>query len=381
MKVTRVETVRGKEPIALPEAWRAAWCEPNGKPVACLSPFSFHRVYTDEGIVGIAPSTGDLDPSMLEDLDPFYVEKFWNTYMSREREDASGRCAAGLEMALWDIVGKAAGKPLYKILGACRDRILAYAATSRLLGKEQHVRQVVDLMHEGFKAVKLRLHRPDPRDDLAVVEAVRDAVGDEMMILVDANQNNPSEGYNYWSRETARTMAEELEKLNVYFLEEPLPRADVDGLAAVADAVDIFIAGGEHTPTVYDFREHAVRGAYDILQPDVTLMGYMGITGVRKTAVLADCFGRMVIPHVSIGSCALQLASTLQAMATVEHCPMVEYPYDPPILTAETLQPMVKEPISIDEEGYLKVSDKPGIGIEIDEERLSGNVVVTSWDV
>jgi len=117
------------------------------------------------------------------------------------------------------------------------------------------------------------MHRADPWDDLATVAAVREAVGDGIEILVDANQNNKSEGYNYWSLGTSLKIAEELEKLNVYFMEEPRPRLDVKGLAVIANSLDIFIAGGEHSPTIYDFRDHLVKGAYDIIQPDVLLGG------------------------------------------------------------------------------------------------------------
>jgi L-alanine-DL-glutamate epimerase-like enolase superfamily enzyme len=198
------------------------------------------------------------------------------------------------------------------------------------------------------------------------------------MILVDANQNNPSVGYNFWPRRTALKMARELDKLNVYYLEEPLPRKDVEGLAEIAASVDMFIAGGEHTPTIYDFKEHITRGAYDIVQPDVILGGNMGITGIRKVADMADYFERLIIPHVCSGATfSIGLAATFQAMATVDNCPMVEYPYDPPILTVDTEQAIVKEPILIDGDGFVKVPDKPGIGIEIDEEKLSGKVVVT----
>jgi len=375
MKVTKIEIVRNKEPIPLPELWLAAWNAPGGKPATSMG-FSFYKVYTDEGIVGIGPNTG-ASLSLLDGFDPFHVGEFWHTHMSGKRSGNSGKGAAGLEIAIWDIIGKAANKPVYKLLGACRDKILVYAATSRLLDKEQHVRQVMDIMNEGFKAVKIRLHRPNPWDDLAVVEAVRDAVGDKIMILVDANQNNPSIGYNFWPRRTALKMARELDNLNVYYLEEPLPRKDVEGLAEIASLVDMFIAGGEHTPTVYDFKEHLLKGAYDIVQPDVILGGNMGITGLRKVAEITDYFERLIIPHVcSGGHFSILLAATLQAMATVPNCPMVEYPYDPPILTVETSQTIVKEPILIDKDGFVKIPDKPGIGIEIDEEKLAGKVVV-----
>ena len=151
-------------------------------------------------------------------------------------------------------------------------------------------------MNEGFKAVKLRLHRPDPWEDLAMVQAVRDAVGDGIMILVDANQNNIAVGYSFWPRRTSLKIAKELDALNVYYMEEPLARKDVEGLAEIAASVDMFIAGGEHTPTIHDFKEHFLKGAYDIVQPDVILGGNMGITGVRKVAEIADYLAALALP-------------------------------------------------------------------------------------
>jgi len=104
----------------------------------------------------------------------------------------------------------------------------------------------------------------------------------------------------------------------------------------------------------------------------------MGIIGVKKAAEMADCFDRLIIPHVrSDGAFSISLAATLQVMATVDNCPMVEYPFDPPILTVDTIQTIVEEPILIDKDGFVKIPDKPGIGVEIDEEKLSGRVVVT----
>jgi D-galactarolactone cycloisomerase len=369
VRVSKVEVVRSKEPIPLPQPWLAAWREPEGKPVNSLL-FAFYKVYTDEGIVGIGPYTGG-NPALVEGIDPFQVGAFWQTHMSGKRSGNAGRGAAGLEIALWDIIGKAAGLPLYKLLGACRDRIMVYAATSRLLPPAQLVELVEGIVAQGFRAVKLRLHRPEPRDDLAAVEAVRKALGDDLLILVDANQNNPSTEYPFWSRRTALHMARALEALDVYYLEEPLPRTDIEGLAEIAAAVEMFVAGGEHTPTLYDWREHILRGAYDILQPDAALGGNYGITGLRKVAELAEPFGRLVVPHVlSGGDFALDLAATLHAMATVENCPLVEYGYDPPILTAETTQAFVREPIRVESDGYVRLPVKPGLGIEIDEERL-----------
>jgi len=373
MKVTKVEIIRNRKPIPLPEEWRPAWWQPDGKPIKSFG-FSFYRVHTDDNIVGIGPCLGDLDPfaeSVLMDFDPFYVEKFWSTCMKGRETSFNRGSYGGLEIALWDIVGKALNKPVFKILGAHADRIMAYAATSRLLKAEEHVKQVLALIDMGFKAVKLRLHRPRPEDDLEVIAAVRDAAGEELAILVDANQNNRSANYQYWSRKTALWMAKKLDDFNVYFLEEPLPKRDIGGLAELAASVDVFIAGGEHSANVFEFKEHILRSAYDILQPDV-ILGDIGITGIRKVAIMADYFGKMLVPHVcTSGNLTLNLASTLQAVATIDNCPMVEYPFDPPILTVETQQPIFKDPILVAKDGFIRIRDKPGIGVEIDEDKLS----------
>ena len=370
MKITKIETLRSKESVKLCQPWKPSWIEPSGKPTESLS-FSFYKIYTDEGIIGMGPNTGFPDLDSLIGFDPFRVSEFWEKRMSGKNKETALHGGSGLEVAMWDIVGKAAGLPVYKLLGARKDRIFVYAATARLLPQDEQIRQVQGIMEDGFKAVKLRLHRPDPWDDLAMVEAVRKAVGDDLMILVDANQNNKSEGYNYWSRGTALLIAEELQKLNVYYLEEPLPRADVEGLAAIANTVDMFIAGGEHSPTVYDFKEHILKGAYDIIQPDVIMIGNTGITGIRQAAAMADFFGKMVVPHVLTGACfVMDLAATLHAMATVENCPIVEYPYDPPILTPEVMGPFLKTPMLVERDGFVKVPDKPGLGIELDADQL-----------
>ncbi|MDQ1280105.1 MAG: hypothetical protein QG670_1367 [Thermoproteota archaeon] len=368
MKITSVDVIHSKKQVLLSEDYKPAWLEPEGKPTRSFG-FSYYKIHTDEGITGIGPYAGDPDSyvlSALVGMSPFYIEWFWSTCMVGRETAFNRNNYGGLEIALWDIIGKASGKPIYKLLGAHRDKVMAYAATNRLLKTEEHVKQVLEIMSYGFKAVKLRLHRPNPKDDLSTVKAVRDAVGDDLIILVDANQNNRSLCYNYWSRKTALWMARELDKLNVYLLEEPLARRDVEGLAELADSVDMLIAGGEHSANIYEFKDHLFKGSFDVLQPDIRL-GDIGITGIRKTAIIADFFNKILIPHVSsTGSVALGLPATLQAVATIENCPMIEYPLDPPLLTAENQQLILKEPILIDKDGFLKVPEKPGIGVEID---------------
>jgi len=373
LEITKIEVIRNKKPIFLPEAWRPAWNMPDVKPVKTTG-FAFYKVYTDGDIVGIGPCSARADGSVESRLvgqDPAYVERFWDIYMSGRGAVLGRGSFGGLEIALWDIIGKAAGKPVYRLLGACRDKVMAYAATAQLHSAEEHAKEAVELAEMGIKAMKLRLHRSRPEEDVEVVRAVSDAVGDDMTILVDANQNNISVHYDYWSRRTALAVARELDKLDVYWLEEPLPRRDLDGLADLSAEVDVYIAGGEHATNIYEFRDALFKGAYDIVQPDV-ILGNIGIIGIRKVSVIADSVGRLVVPHVSGGgNNGLYLAATLQALGTIRNCPFIEYTLEPPALTAETLQVILKEPIVIDSNGYVEIPQKPGIGIELDEETIA----------
>lgn len=373
MKITKIETVRSKKPIPLSEAWRPAWNEPDVSDSKGIG-FSFYKVHTDEGIVGIGPCFGSSPHSAESQLigqDPAYIQRFWEVNMKgRESIIGSGSCG-GLEIALWDIVGKAANQPVYKLLGACRDKVMAYAATSQLKSAETYAKMAVDFKNRGIKAIKLRLHRPNVEDDLDVVRAVRDAVGDHMEIMVDANQNNKSINYKYWSRRTALRVARELDSLNVYFFEEPLPRTDLEGLAEISAAVDMYIAGGEHCANVYEFRDALFAKSYDIAQPDVVL-GNIGITGIRQISIIADSVGRLVIPHIcGGGNNGIFMAATLQAMGTISNCPFVEYTLEPPALVPEVLHTILKEPILIDEDGFVEIPQKPGIGIEINEDAVA----------
>jgi L-alanine-DL-glutamate epimerase-like enolase superfamily enzyme len=380
VRVTKAELVRSTEPVTLPEPWLAAWRAPDGDPVESFD-WSVVRVHTDAGVVGVGPGAGDPRGIDVVGTDPFEVGAFWEENLGGRRAGTSGRGAAGVEIALWDAAGKAAGRSIHELLGGVAGRVPVYAATSRLLDPEDLDEQVCDVREAGFEAVKLRLHRPDPADDLAAVRAVREAVGESYTIFVDANQNNHSGEYEFWSRRTARRMARELDDLGVAFLEEPRPRRDVEGLARIAEQSDLSVAGGEHSATPHDFKPHLQQGAYDILQPDVLLGGNMGIGGLRRTATVADFFERTVIPHVcGNAETALGLAATLQVAGAEAAMPMVEYPYDPPVLTPSTTQPLAADPILVGDDGGVPVPDGPGLGIDLDGEWIDahGEVVWTA---
>ncbi len=339
-------------------------------------PSNTHRITiveidTDEGITGIG-SGGVLltrlgmtkvffvgqDPLAIEDHLPnvrsvaYFVGRVWP-----------------IEIALWDIVGKVSGQPLYRLLGGHKNRVRAYASTGELRDTEQRVDDVEKLREEGFTAVKLRFHSPDPRDDLKILEAVREKVGDSMEIMVDANQAWTFPGdkaQNRWDLRTAVGMAWEMEKTGVYWLEEPLYAYDYEGLARLRQAVNLRIAGGELNLDLHEFQVYLEKGCYDVYQPDATFAG--GISTARKVAGMAEAAGHMFSPHT--WSNGIGLMANLHVAAAVPNCPFIEFPYDPPAWTPEVRDFILTEPITIDSEGYLRLPDKPGLGIELDMEKL-----------
>lgn len=276
-----------------------------------------------------------------------------------------------LENALWDLIGKACGQPLYKIWGASRDRIKVYAAWGEVRPLEERKENAIMLVEQGFKAVKLRFYQQEMKDDIALIEAVRDAVGNRLDIMVDANQgtavertknNNPP----VWSYNRAKETAREMERLNCLWLEEPCYRYDFDTLARLNREVDIPIAGGEINVGVHEFKLMLEKGSYDIVQPNCTMSG--GMSHIRKIAAIADSFGKICNPHAWIPG--LGVLQSMHIVASIPNFTYLEYPYDPPKITPESFQGIVKDYYTVDSDGYITMPDKPGLGIDLDEEKI-----------
>lgn len=328
------------------------------------------EVRTDEGITGIG-SGGVLTRLntagvLFVGRDPLAIEQHIQTL--RSIAFFMGR-PWPLEVALWDIAGKAAGLPLYKMLGGQSGRVRAYASTGEIHPPQQRVDEVLRMRDEGFAAVKLRFHRPEPRRDLAALEAVRKAVGDTMDIMVDANQawNLPGDpAAHRWDLRTAVMMAREMERYGVYWLEEPLYAYDLAGLAALRRTVNLRIAGGELNHGLHEFELYMERDCYDVYQPDCTFAG--GITTARKVAGMAEARGLMFSPHT--WSNGIGLMANLHLAAAVPNCPFIEYPYDPPNWTPAVRDFPLAEPIRVDKDGFITLPDRPGLGIELDEDKL-----------
>ncbi len=280
-----------------------------------------------------------------------------------------------VEIALWDIVGKRAGLPAYKLWGAEKDRVPAYCATGEVRDSGRRMEDCARILDEGFRAIKLRFHSEDVRDDIAVVEAIRKRFGDRLVVLVDANQAGVLPGvggHRQWSLQTATEVAFELERLGVTWLEEPLPRHDHDGLRRLRERLGTLqLAGGENNHGIHEFRDLIDDGCYDVLQPDAVLSE--GVYQLRKVAALAEAAGLLLAPHT--WTHGIGLLANLHLVASIPNSSWFEFPHEPPGWPASALSQMLAEKIWIDSDGCLPVPDRPGFGIELDEELVERHTV------
>jgi len=374
LKITAIEIKHYLLPLDPP--FKAAW-DPSPRK---KFPATIVRVSTDEGISGIGSGDAMLGLAGHEHLfigqDPFEIERHWQILDNIDFH--YGRCWP-LDIALWDIMGKAGGQSIAKLLGAQKSKILAYASSGEMLAPHERVERAQKLLEMGFKALKIRFHHPDSLKDIKVVESVRKAVGNRLEIMVDANQGwkMPWDTQEPWNYMHAYQVAKALEDLNVYWFEEPLPHYDFRGLARLRQKTKIRIAGGEMNRRWHDFKEMNTLGSLDVYQPDVVLTG--GITGVRQIAGWVQHNGICFSPHT--WSNGIGLIANLQLACAVSQCPFLEFPFDPPAWTPQRRDYMLRpeDRLMIDDSGYLHVPEKPGLGCELDEKALSRYEVNTLY--
>ena len=325
------------------------------------------KVSTDEGITGYSEgaitgySEGVIRAFMEEWIkplllgeNPMNVERLWDKIYRQSLGHNNNKKGAGItalgavEIALWDIIGKARNLPIYEMIGGlCTNKIKAYAS---LMGYDTPAEVAETALHcvaEGYTAIKL--HQVSS-NAISSVRAVREAVGDKITLMLDVS--------GAWNPKQAVENAKKLEQYNIFWLEEPIwPVDDYDGLTCLRERTSILIAGGESENTHYGFRELITRHAVDIIQPDIATAG--GILTCRKIFALAEAWNLQIATHsFTFGpalAAAVHLSLSNNRSEYVEVCatPIEEYYMHP------TLRP---------EKGYLTLTDKPGLGIEIDEE-------------
>jgi D-galactarolactone cycloisomerase len=276
-----------------------------------------------------------------------------------------------LEVALWDLMGKISGQPLHKLLGGRSNSVRLYASCGERRPPAERAESARALRAQGYAALKIRFHAEDPRDDLAVVRAVREAVGHEMHILVDANQGwqMPWDASPPWDFKTALYMADALAELDVFWLEEPLHRHDYRGLAELRRRARLRIAGGEGNRELAELREYLRHGSLDVYQADVVWS--TGLLRGRQLAGEVQAASAIYSPHT--WGDGLVLLANLQLCAAVSSAPFVEFGIDPPGWTPERRDYVLPRPLLPDEHSVpatLTLPDAPGLGVTIDWERL-----------
>ena len=329
---------------------------------------SFVEIHTDQGLTGIGPSVdARLIPSIKEYLlgeDPFDIERHAHV-LRYYAWGAAYHGTAGVDIALWDLIGKATGQPLYKIWGGGSDKVIPYASLIILSTPEERAEMAIRLMEEGWKAIKVRIHHQTLTDDIRTVQSVIEAVGDKMTVMVDANQAESNGTWQpgvQWDYRRAAETSLALQELGVYWLEEPLTGFEFDKLAQLNASVHMPIAGGEGLPGLHDFLRVCQRDSYDILQPEILVLH--GATAMRKIGTLAELYGKQIVPHNGGGN--LGVIAHLHLVASWSHAPFLEMLHDPPIGDYMHGFSIMKDPPTLKDDGFIFVPQGPGLGVEID---------------
>ena len=327
------------------------------------------QVQTDEGVSGIGSCSGNgelieviigrvLKP-LLVGMDPIDIEEIWDkAYVRGGHKEFGTRgigvvAMSGIDVGLWDILGKVRGVPLYELLGGkCRDKVPVYATALYPEEPSKVAKRARGFADQGFHGVKIKVGF-DLDQDVRIVRAVREELGRDFVVMTDANQ-----GY---SLDVALKASDAFADCGAYWLEEPLFVEDVDGHATLREKARTPIAVGENLHMSYSFENFIKRGAVDFVQPDVARAG--GITEIRKISALAANHNVPVSFHTWGDGVAL--AASVHLSAALKDCIVMEFDYTCNPLREELL----REPFEV-ENGYLIPPEKPGLGIELNQEAL-----------
>ncbi len=367
MKITGVEVISLSVPLKKPNA--DAININLGKGAILV------KIYTDEGITGIgeaqAPYSSPLiikaaiEKNLRQYLigeNPFNRERIWEKlYRATTRFGRKGAVIAAIsavDIAIWDILGKSLEMPIYRLLGGYRDEVRAYASAGFYMESktvDDLAKEMAQFPKQGFTAVKMKIGR-DPALDLERVRAVREGIGEETALIVDANAA--------WTVKTAIRFSKEIGKYNILFFEEPVSQEDVEGHAKVTSSIDIPTATGEQEYTRYGFADLIVNRAVDIVQPDAVTAG--GISEVYKIAISASAQHMLCSPHNFASPIAF--AANLHLIASIPNGFIVEFD-----TTEENplRYELISEPFKIDGRGFVKLPTKPGLGVELNEKTIS----------
>jgi len=327
------------------------------------------RIETDNGLVGWgeaqAPVSGRAVKAIVEDLctpvlmgaDPYDVEYLWYRMYSsmRERGHITGffvDAIGGVDLALYDLLGKALGKPAHKLLGGrFRDDVKVYVGINGT-DPDKVAEQAVEHVGYGYKALKLHLRSPN--DELIeIVRAVRSAVGDHIELRVDVHTTRDVSG--------AIKLGRGLEALNVRWLESPTAPEDARGQAEIASALDMEVATGEWLRTVWEWRQWVDYRSFDTAMPDIARTG---LTEGKRIAALCDSYNLPIAPHVGGGG-ILSVAASVEYSLAIPNFQILEHSHHAH-KTKGLIASSYPEPV----DGVFPATDVPGLGVEIDEEAV-----------
>lgn len=334
-------------------------------------------VYTDEGIIGVGqPSTQhssngpiviDMITSYLKNFiigeDPFDIEKIWRKMSSYcifyPNKGILRSAMSGIEIALWDIIGKFLKIPVYKLLGGCyNDKIRVYASGTPWpynQSIDEHLTIIDELLKKGgFTAYKERANH-GLKKDIALVKAFREFFGYDTDLLIDMNR--------LYDPINAVKFAREIEKYDVFWLEEPIPPDNIEVLKQISKKIKQPVVFGEFIEDRFRIAEIISNHAASIINPDAT---YNGLMEIKKMSILAESYYIPIAPHNWASS--IGFAANLQVAISSLNLLMCEFP-----LAVDPLDAFIKDPIKIND-GFIEPSNNPGLGLELNKEKLENYI-------
>ncbi|MDE2812515.1 MAG: mandelate racemase/muconate lactonizing enzyme family protein [Gemmatimonadota bacterium] len=369
MKIAAIETFDLACPLEQPFGWSQGWLDQRSTTLV--------KVITDDGLVGwgegaAASLIDGLLAPLLIGQDPMDRAGLWERmfhalYNGNNAVGLAGSALSALDIALWDLAGKATDLPVCTLLGGkVRDKVAVYA-TGLYYTEGEFPDRLLDeargYVAAGFKGMKTKVGGLSIAEDVARVRALRDAIGPDIHLMVDAN-----EAYN---ATTAIRIGQQLADLDLVWFEEPVNAQDLDAYLEVKAALPMAIAGGENLRTRYEFKPYLTRRAYDIVQPDIMHCG--GITEMQRICAMANACGIQINPHVW-GS-PVMIAATLHLAATLPPCPPARnaQPYmQEPVMEFDRTPSAIRQELCAvpfdQEDSFVRVPTGPGLGIEVDEE-------------
>ncbi|MDQ0636040.1 L-alanine-DL-glutamate epimerase-like enolase superfamily enzyme [Arthrobacter pascens] len=292
-----------------------------------------HAKEVAEGIIGEDPN----------DIGKIYTKLLW-AGASVGRSGVATQALAAIDIALYDLKAKRAGLPLAKLLGSYRDSVQTYNTSGGFLNAslEEVKARATQSLDEGIGGIKIKVGLPDSKEDLRRVAGIREHIGWDVPLMVDANQQ--------WDRATALRLSRQLEEFNLVWIEEPLDAYDFEGHAHLANVLDTPIATGEMLASVAEHKGLINANGCDIIQPDAPRVG--GITQFLRLAALADERGLGLAPHFAM-EIHLHLAAA--------------YPREPWVEHFDWLDPLFNERLET-KNGRMIVPDRPGLGVTLSDQ-------------